>query len=249
MQTHPMPDFGSFSLLLALIFFFVLGTGLVLGQNQAAQPWSRWQWFKERETSVSRHLYLIADTAKEHAIGKHEYGSNARAFGYMLASREGQRLVSNSTELLFGSLFKENPRYRPLRTGGIPRRFWHATYYAFTAHTDDGRARLSYSRAIAVTVGVVAANAWRPNGKGVGGVASDAAFAISGKVFDNLFDEFMSRPLSNFGGKVVKKTKKIFHISTLRPPTATNTRSGVSCLYKTKASCTRQLAKLVSFNG
>lgn len=120
-----------------------------------------------------------------------EYGPHWDGFG----KRYGLRLTGNATsnvmEAGLGSLWGEDPRYRPMESGSFKRRAWHAIKGGFVAQNRAGDTVPAYARYAAVSGGNVISNAWRPDSqRTAGNTTVRIGLGFVGRIAANSFTEF-----------------------------------------------------------
>lgn len=165
----------------------------------------RFEYYVHRTyTSRERLAYLVADSALDHLHkDPKEWGRDPETFGVRLASNFGRRVVSNSIEFGLGALLNEDARYFPLEHGPWRQRIWHATTGAFTARGPGGTTRFGFSRLGATAGSLLIASTWQPRVCSPSERVEGIAFAMVGRVPDNLLSEF-SPDLRRTGKRVVR---------------------------------------------
>ena len=164
----------------------------------------RAEWYLKRTyTSPRSYVSLLGEVTFDDftsgGLKKWETGKLS-AWELSLASAYGQRVVSNTTELFVGAAIGDDARYTVSSERGVMRRSWYAAGHAFTARTESGKTRIAYSRLIAVTVGALIANRWRPHPEARGTLAFTVISDVTGKVGDDFLAEF-GPDLRRFGKK------------------------------------------------
>jgi hypothetical protein len=200
---------------LAVLFLFAAGPAYLQGQQATAT--NKKFGFKDRLVLYLKYTYvdprshadLIGEvTAGDFVFGGLKpWGSGLSGWGKSLAPAYGQRVVDNTSEMLFGSLIGDDVRYRPLQEHGMIKRGLHATIGAFTAHESNGSTRPAYSRFGAVAASILIANQWLPHPETGGNLTRTVAFGITDKVQGDLLQEF-SPDLKRLGRKA---WRKIYH--------------------------------------
>ena len=134
-----------------------------------------------------------------------EWGQGWDAYG----KRFGANFADNSigtymTVAVFPALFREDPRYYQLGTGGFRRRAYHAVNRLFVTRTDSGHERFNYSESIGNAVAAAISNIYHvPSDRTASRNATTFAFLI---IYDGL-----ANGLKEFWPDI---RRKVFHKNT-----------------------------------
>jgi hypothetical protein len=120
-----------------------------------------------------------------------EYGPHWDGYGKRQLLRLPGAAVSNLMEAELGTLWGEDPRYRPSNLKGVKRRIWFAFKTSFQSYDRDGKLMPAYARFAAVPASNVIANSWRPDSQRTAG---ETTFRIGlgflSRIAANTFSEF-----------------------------------------------------------
>jgi hypothetical protein len=183
----------------AVIVAWLVMPAAVFGQEDAPQSRAaltsqdRVRWVVDGSVSPGALGVAALSASWQTAVASgSEWGGGWSGFEKRYAARVAQTTVSNSIEAGLGSLWGEDPRYRPSeQRRGIWTRTGHALKYVVLSERRDGRLRPAWSRFIAVPVTSVAENAWLPPGERTAkATAIRAGTGLIGRVASNLYREF-----------------------------------------------------------
>lgn len=178
--------------------WLVLVPATVFGQDDASRPRraltanERVRWVVDGSVSPGAlSVAAVSATWQTAAASGDEWGGGWSGFEKRYAARLAQTSVSNSIEASVGSLWGEDPRYRPSTRRGLWARTRHALKYVVVAERRDGHLAPAWSRFIAVPATSVVQNAWLPPGERTArATAIRAGTGLIGRLASNLYQEF-----------------------------------------------------------
>jgi hypothetical protein len=183
----------------AIVVAWLVGVpATVFGQDDASGPHGalttheRVQWVVDGSVSPGAlGVAAVSATWQTTVAPGEEWGGGWSGFEKRYAARLAQNSVSNSIEASVGSLWDEDPRYRPSGRRGMWARTRHALKYVVLAERRDGHLAPAWSRFIAVPVTSVVQNAWLPPGERTArATAIRAGTGLIGRLASNLYREF-----------------------------------------------------------
>lgn len=117
--------------------------------------------------------------------GAEGYG---RRFGAGLAGQASSQLFE---DVLYPTVFSQDPRYYRLAHGSTRKRFLHALEHSVVAHREDGTQMFNFTEWLGTTSAVVLSNTYHPdNRRGVGPTATRVAYNVGGDIGFNVLREF-----------------------------------------------------------
>jgi hypothetical protein len=117
--------------------------------------------------------------------GAEGYG---RRFGAGLAGEASSQFFK---DVLYPTVFSQDPRYYRLAHGSTRKRFLHALEHSVVAHREDGTQMFNFTEWLGTTSAVVLSNTYHPdNRRGVGPTATRVAYNVGGDIGFNALREF-----------------------------------------------------------
>jgi hypothetical protein len=121
-----------------------------------------------------------------------EWGQGGEGYGKRFASGVARREISETIRFGFAAADGEDPRYFPLREGGMWARTQHAVVSTFVSKTSDGRAIPAFSRFAGNYGAALISNTWYPTSRSTTGWALErGSTALASSVGFNLLREFV----------------------------------------------------------
>jgi hypothetical protein len=112
----------------------------------------------------------------------------ARRFGAGLAGEASSQFFK---DVLYPTIFSQDPRYYRLAHGSTRKRFLHALEHSVVAHREDGTQMFNFTEWLGTTSAVALNNTYHPDNKrGVGPAATRVAFNVGGDISFNVLREF-----------------------------------------------------------
>ena len=184
--------------LTAIVVAWLVGTATVCGQDDAPSSRAalttheRLHWVVDNTVSPGALGVAAMSASWQTAVASgDDWGGGWSGFEKRYAARLAQTAVSNSIEASLGSLWGEDPRYRPSERRGVWARSRHAMKYVVLAERRDGHLAPAWSRFIAVPVTSAVQNAWLPPGERTArATAIRAGTGLVGRIASNLYQEF-----------------------------------------------------------
>ena len=120
------------------------------------------------------------------------YGQGAKGYGSRFgASLAGEASSQLFKDVLYPTIFSQDPRYYRLGHGSKRKRFLHALEHSVVAHREDGAQMFNFTEWLGTTSSVVLSNAYHPDNKrGVGPAATRVAFNVGGDIGFDVLREF-----------------------------------------------------------
>jgi hypothetical protein len=111
-----------------------------------------------------------------------------RRFGTGLAGEASSQIFK---DVLYPTIFSQDPRYYRLGHGSTRNRFLHALEHSVVAHREDGTQMFNFTEWMGTTSAVVLSNTYHPDNKrGVGPTATRVAYNVGGDIGFNVLREF-----------------------------------------------------------
>lgn len=121
-----------------------------------------------------------------------ELGPHWDGFGKRFAARAATGTVGTFLEAGLGSVWGEDPRYRPKgSSGSIGSRLGQAAKYTFLAQNRHGNLRPAYARLLSVPAANFISTSWRPSSESsAGDTLIRVPYGFLNRFLGNLFSEF-----------------------------------------------------------
>src|SRR5215471_7935311 len=143
---------------------FIVGVSPGSAQSTLEEPFTpdaRWSHYLHLTFGPTRLALLSVDTAFDHAMREPAcWDSAASSYGRRFARSFSRRIIGNTTELAGGLVTGEDLRYRPMRSGNLHNRVWHAVRSSVTAQMPGGTERPAYTRFFASGVANLSTAHW-----------------------------------------------------------------------------------------
>jgi hypothetical protein len=120
------------------------------------------------------------------------YGQGAAGYGTRFgAGMAGQATSLLFKDLLYPTIFSQDPRYYRLGTGSTRKRFLHALEHSVVAYRENGTQTFNFTEWLGTTSAIVLSNTYHPdNRRGVGPAASRLGSSIGGDMGYDVLREF-----------------------------------------------------------
>ena len=153
-------------------------------------------------TDPSRISWLLLDSAVDHWSGAPtQWDRSVQSYSIRVASGMGRRVVSNTAQLAFESVLREDSRYRRSGDTRFKTRVLFALSHSVLAYRPDGSVEPMYGRMAAGVVTAATSSTWHPRSISASCLLSGAATAAIDRAGGNLLTEF-EPDLKRFGWKV-----------------------------------------------
>jgi hypothetical protein len=151
----------------------------------------RFSYYVHRTYSPHRLFVLGIETGIDHALSQPTcWDQGAGSYATRYARALDRRMIRNTAEFGAGLLTGEDLRYRPLASGRLRGRVWHAVRAAFVARMPGGGERPAYTRFAASAVVEVGTAHWTGQRITAGWLAGVLGSGALDQIETNLLDEF-----------------------------------------------------------
>jgi hypothetical protein len=120
------------------------------------------------------------------------FGQGAEGYGHRFgAGLAGQASSEFFKDLLYPTIFSQDPRYYRQAHGSTGKRFLHAVEHPVVAYREDGTQMFNFTEWLGTTSAVVLANTYHPDNKrGVGPAASRVGYNVGEDIGYDVLREF-----------------------------------------------------------